>query len=117
MVIQPILTLLPIVVSQHINLLISLLPPPHVVFCSNVPTVATGIHLPYRRSCAVFRMMGQANKPCKGYGDMDHYMAVTYEWADYGQQCQMWRNVQGTHEQSLRKEAVKIRPRVSRFCL
>lgn len=83
--IQLILTLSPIVVSQHINLLISLLPPPHVVFCSNVPTVATGIHLPHRKSCAVFRMMGQANEPCKSYVDINHYMSVTYELADYGQ--------------------------------
>lgn len=69
----------PVVALHHINLHISLLSPPHVVFCLNVPTMATGAHHLHSRSCAVFREMGQANAPCKGYGDVDHHMAVTYE--------------------------------------
>lgn len=83
--IRPRMPLPPIVALQHIILLISVLSPPHVAFCSNVPTMATGIHLLHGRSCAVFRGMGQANAPCEGYGHVDPYMAVTWEQADHGQ--------------------------------
>ena len=72
------------VALQNISLLISPFSPLHVVFCSNVLTMATVIQLLHRRSSAVFGEMLQANAPCKGYGATDQPMPVSYEQADGG---------------------------------
>lgn len=66
------------VALQHISLLILPFSPLLVVFCSNVLTMTTVIHLLHRRSSMVFGEMLQANAPCKGYGATDHPMPVTY---------------------------------------